>query len=427
MIETGNLSNFNRSKGSKTSQSNEDSIVSMLNSNRERFPKIYSLLSNTTEFYNEHFYDLHKHIKREKRLVVFETPSRAFITHEYTIEDSNTLPQDFHFLFNTNERLNWLKIFLEGERISIASRDKVIQLLISKLGSELDELAVALNISSKEAATRLYDASNGKPCFIELNRNKHQGKQSLLLSINFFDSIRNKKTHLKKRLWSPLQEKQLTYNYSTISGNANAWLYVKSPANFNISIDTSATKRECEEVRSNDDEIKSFVLTPNGERLSVDFIISINVPQALKVWYITMFYLALTGLLLGCLLHTVTSPSISSFIEVYNNCCYAIIAAIIATRGWLMAEEQVMKNISNLYTAIICGLIAMIISLSIASHLETNNTNAPQSLPMQTRNEPPSMIKDSLGDEIYKTNEIIDYSEKAELKLYDSLQIQKPM
>lgn len=51
------------------------------------------------------------------------------MTHEYTIEGMNNQSQSFHFLFNTRERLSWLKIFLEDKRVSIASRAKVISLL----------------------------------------------------------------------------------------------------------------------------------------------------------------------------------------------------------------------------------------------------------------------------------------------------------
>lgn len=93
------------------------------------FSQYLFLLTETTKFYTEKFPDLQKYIKREKRLVVFETPSRVTMTHEYTIEGMNNQSQSFHFLFNTRERLSWLKIFLEDKRVSIASRAKVISLL----------------------------------------------------------------------------------------------------------------------------------------------------------------------------------------------------------------------------------------------------------------------------------------------------------
>ena len=228
MIETGTLSDFNDARLRDISLCNDTEIVAILSEDQLRFPNIYCLLTETTKFYTENFSDLQKYIKREKRLVVFETPSRVFMTHEYTIEGAGDISQGFHFLFNTRERLSWLKIFLEDKRVSIASRTKVVSLLINKLGAELDLFAKSLNSSKEDVALRLYEASDGKPCFVEFNQKEYKGQQSLLLSITFFDSIRNKVSQYGKRWWSPLQEKQINYNYSTISGTANAWVYFKS-------------------------------------------------------------------------------------------------------------------------------------------------------------------------------------------------------
>lgn len=379
MIETGNLSEFNNVRQRDICSCNDDEIVAILSKNSSRFPNIYSLLTETTKFYTENFSDLQQYIKREKRLVVFETPSRVSMTHEYTIEGAGNLSQGFHFLFNTRERLSWLKIFLEDKRVSIASRTKVVSLLIKKIGTELDTFARLLNSPKEDVALRLYEASDGKPCFVEFNHKEYKGQQSLLLRISFFDSIRNKVSHCGKRWWSPLQEKQIKYNYSTISGEANAWIYFKSPANFVLSVSNNATEGQYESSPSNDDEITSLVLTPKGEKLSVDFKISINVPNALKMWYNVMLYLGYLGLLWGfVLVWNVLCSSISDkTIETFNNCSYAIIAALIATRGWLMSEEQVMKKISNHYTFIICILIILITILSIKPHAKSENNIKP--------------------------------------------------
>ncbi len=377
MIETGNLSEFNNTSRRDISACNDVEIVAILSKNERRFPKIYSLLTETTNFYAKNFSDLLKFIKREKRLVVFETPSRVSMTHEYTIEGMGGISQGFHFLFNTRERLSWLKIFLEDKRVSIASREKVVSLLTKKLDRELEDFATLIHISKEDIALRLYEASDGKPCFIEFNQKEYKGQQSLLLSITFFDSIRNKASQYIKRWWSPLQEKQISYNYSTISGNANAWIYFKSPTNFVLSASHNAKEGLYEASPSNDDEITSLVLTPKGENISVDFKISINVPNALKVWYISMLYLACAGIIWGfILLNYGKCYSIpEKMLETFNNCCFAIIAALIATRGWLMSEEQVMKKISNCYTTIIGILVVLIMALSFVSYKKTANTD----------------------------------------------------
>ena len=106
MIEIGKLSEFNMARSRDISECNDTEIVTVLSENRQCFPNIYFLLTETTKFYTEKFPDLQKYIKREKRLVVFETPSRVTMTHEYTIEGMNNQSQSFHFLFNTRERLS---------------------------------------------------------------------------------------------------------------------------------------------------------------------------------------------------------------------------------------------------------------------------------------------------------------------------------
>ena len=432
MIETGNLSEFNEIRKCDISSCNDTEIVAILSEKKNSFPNIYFLLTETTKFYTENFSDLQKYIKREKRLVVFETPSRVSVTHEYTIEGAGDISQGFHFLFNTRERLSWLKIFLEDKRVSIASRAKVVSLLTKKLGAELDDFAATLHILPEDAAIRLYEASDGKPCFIEFNNKEYKGQQSLLLSITFFDSIRNKILHRRERWWSPLQEKQISYNYSTISGTANAWVYFKAPANFVLSVSNNATDGQYEASPSNDDEITSLVLTPKGEKLSIDFKISINVPNALNVWYNVMLYLAYLGVLWGLVLvGNILCGSIQDkMIETFNNCSYAIIAALIATRGWLMSEEQVMKKISNRYTFIICILIAIIMMLSFVQYQRSDNVIDQQNTTFENRNNDYLISSDSVVYDIHNnvksaTNDTLNNTRKIKSKANDSLQMKK--
>ena len=97
--------------------------------------------------------------------------------------------------------------------------------LKNKLGRELEELSNLLKTDVDETAYKLYEASDGKPCFVEFNQKENKGQQSILLSVTFFDSIQNK-TGNKYVSWkSPLQEKRISYRYNTLSNNASAWIY----------------------------------------------------------------------------------------------------------------------------------------------------------------------------------------------------------
>ena len=91
MIETGNLSDFNLVRKRELSECNDTGIKDAVAGKADSFPLIYFLLTETTRFYTEQFAELQSHIMREKRLMVFETPSRVLMTHEYTIEDIGNL------------------------------------------------------------------------------------------------------------------------------------------------------------------------------------------------------------------------------------------------------------------------------------------------------------------------------------------------
>lgn len=364
MIEKGILSDFNLSRKRVLFACKDYELAKNIFENQHKLPLTYKLLTRTTDFYTEHFSELQKLIKREKRLLVFETPSRVRITHEYTIEGGEKLGNGFYFLFNTTERLSWLTIKLEEHRISIASKEKVIENLQKVLDPELNILSSVLNQSKDDLIQRLYENSDGKPCFVEFNRIASCRQQSLLFFLTFFDSIQKKENYYIKRL-SPLREKLIIYNYSTLTDNASSWIYFKAPNNFVLSAKSNLNNSRFIEVSpSNDDEITSFVLKPNGVPLSIDIEISINVPKALSFWYNGMFWLALSLVILGVLVFfSVISDSI---VEVFRDCSYAMIAALIATRGWLMSEEQVMKDMSIFYTIFIVILIALTITLSLS-------------------------------------------------------------
>lgn len=367
MIEKGNFSDFNLVRTRELRDCGDADIVSVISNERDSFPLIYKLLTETTMFYAESFQELRKYIKREKRLVVFDTPSRVKMTHEYTIEGAGQLAQGFHFLFNTTERLSWLKVYLEEKRISIASKEVIISLLKKKLGDELNRLSSKLHEDVTSVAYRLYYASDGKPCFVEYNQKEHKGQQSLLLSITFFDSIRNREIKSGEKTFSPLKEKLITYNYETLTGNSSAWIYFKAPANFVLKVNHNIDAQFVDPSHSNDDEITSIVFTPNGTPLSAKIEISVEVPMALFWWYNIMLYVSIVVALIcfGFLMASFKFMIPQSVVDILNNISFAMVAALIATRGWLMSEEQVMKSISNWYAALVGIMMLLIFSLAV--------------------------------------------------------------
>ena len=118
---------------------------------------------------------------------------------------------------------------------------------------------------------------------------------------------------------------------------------------------------------SNDDEITSIVFTPNGTPLSAKIEISVEVPMALFWWYNIMLYVSIVVALIcfGFLMASFKFMIPQSVVDILNNISFAMVAALIATRGWLMSEEQVMKSISNWYAALVGIMMLLIFSLAV--------------------------------------------------------------
>jgi hypothetical protein len=146
-----------------------------------------------------------------------------------------------------------------------------------------------------------------------------------------------------------------------------------------------------------------------------------------------MLYLAYLGVLWGLVLvGNILCGSIQDkMIETFNNCSYAIIAALIATRGWLMSEEQVMKKISNRYTFIICILIAIIMTISFVPHTRPDNTNEPIETILDNKDNEHSISPDSVvynihNDKNSNTNDTLNNTRNIKLKAYDLPQMKTP-
>lgn len=99
--------------GLNENTSNEYSCVQI---NRTDTPKIFLFISNVDLFCKRYCKSLDSFKLREKRLLDFETPNRALITHEYDVEvDDDFDYTEYYYLFNPIKRLSWLKIAQDGK------------------------------------------------------------------------------------------------------------------------------------------------------------------------------------------------------------------------------------------------------------------------------------------------------------------------
>ena len=80
------------------------------------YPQIYKYLTNATAFYETHFSSLQSYIKREKRQLQFETPSRINVSIELSIElpEKEAPTTGAQYLFQGKDKLNLLMIYQTG-------------------------------------------------------------------------------------------------------------------------------------------------------------------------------------------------------------------------------------------------------------------------------------------------------------------------
>lgn len=366
-MEKGTLLDFNSARvrslsvGASETELSQGAIDLIMSGCKSSYPLIYQLLTETTRFYEEHFPQLIGCIAREKRHLNFETPNRVKMQYEYELEGSENLTAGAYYLFNTRSRLSWLVVEMESKQVAVASSSVVKQKLSSVLNNEDEKLAKALNISQEDILNLLYNNSDGKPCFVNFT------KDTKSVKVSYYDSMRQseaQKSRWIKKIFNPIAERDIAYVYRSLAAKANSWLYIKAPDKF--AIEANPTGQSFETSPSTDREVKSFVFKGGKERQDREIRIQVKVPVSMKIWYHTMLWLAviaivllpiMAGLYNSTYLCDCENKHVKSFLQQIPKGVYALIAAVLATRGWLMHDEYVLERLSRWYTFLIVLLL----------------------------------------------------------------------
>lgn len=326
-----------------------------------QFKRIYTFLINPEMFYNTYCPSLVKYAIREKRFLDFETPNRVQITHEYDIRliDKFELNQ-YYYLFNPHNRLGWLKIRQGIDRITIAKSTVVQKIVIKALGPEL-----IMFDNPQKIMNEIWKLKKGLPCFIKLNNTK---ASDFILATTYYESIKqDTQSKLNKIIsfFNPIKERRIKYSYYPLE-RSSSWLYIKAPEHFIV--------KYCGEVSKDNNSIETTTLTndsePDPEKISLTIInkrnpsmdipvinFGIKVPVSLKSWYFTIYLLSLIimGLsiyscinriflkLFNPIIYTSFNPDFLSN-DKFSGIIFAIIAAIITTRGWMIHEETILRK-----------------------------------------------------------------------------------
>lgn len=356
MIEYGHFGDFNdkRKRSVPFRKLKEAFPESLPNSFWNHFsadyPLITLLLSETTRFYEEVFGELISHVVREKRQLVFETPNRVELTNEYELEDLKGLADGDYFLFNTRDRLSWLTIYLENEHIPVVSRNRIYELLSLRLKGEDVKMATAIGWSKEQLIKLLYFLSDGKPCFIHYTGKRHS------IKLTYYDSLQKGEGEGLKghKLMKPIVEKTLSYNYQPVSSTANNWFYTRSPKDFQLeAIVPKEKEKYIERQSSQDPEIHSLVIRGDEGADNIPFTIMVKVPEGLKWWYYGLYYASLIATVLLSISIILLILIDVKLLQPYSVAgVYALFAAMITTRGWLMHDAHVFNKLSILYTVI---------------------------------------------------------------------------
>lgn len=217
-------------------------------------------------------------------------------------------------------------------------------------------MATAIGWSKEQLLNVLYFLSDGKPCFIHYTGNRHS------IKLRYYDSVQKGEGEGVKgcKLLAPIIEKALRYNYQPVSSSANNWFYTRAPKDFQLeAVVPEEKERFIERQSSQDPEIHSLVIRGGEGAGSMPFNIKVKVPEGLKWWYYGLYYAAWVAtvvLLISIGLLLVTGYPLLQSYSIAG--VYALFAAMITTRGWLMHDAHVFNELSKIYTVLSFVMLA---------------------------------------------------------------------
>lgn len=323
-------------------------------------------LEDERGFYAKYYHSLTDRIIREKRILEFENPNRVKVCYEYDVvalPDKNKMNEEnITFLFLPDKRKSWLKVLFNGKRGTIADGKKVKDALFEVVKNDVATLKMEVDYPRSEYALweEIWDDKKPIPCFVFSKDVDAQLSDGGIVEIAFYDFL-DVDNSIKRCVARLFDEKYYQYDFPQVA-NGNSWLYVKAPGKFDV--DVVCDEGYVEKNAGEDPEINSFTIKGDKAPDEVQFKLSVKVPGTLKLWYSALVILGV-GYVLGFVgvfiaaLHQGIEPS--GFSPVYAQVGISIIAAIIATRGWLMNEETVLGRVSKWFTWIVIVIVVLLV------------------------------------------------------------------
>lgn len=312
-------------------------------------------------FYKTYFDDFTRKVVREKKILEFENPNRMKVTYEFDVKELGKTTSPL-FVFLPDTRKNWMKVMWENKRLSISSSESISESIFAKVEDDLKKLCS--NHGFKDSVNDLWKKEiwpNHIPCFVDGTFIK-EASESGQLVVEFYDSF-EKFDPVGKRNFL-FDERRYEYDYHLESGSSH-WIYVKAPEKFQVEVKTADAG--VKEIPGNDPEIKAYRITSDKKKDKVRFTIDIKVPVTLKWWYGIIVSLSVIYLLAFLLLAIGFVVQKKALSPAFAQVGISLVAAIIATRGWIMNDETVLKRVSITMTILaILILVLLVIMYSVA-------------------------------------------------------------
>lgn len=306
-------------------------------------------------FYKANFNDFTCKVVREKKILEFENPNRMKVTYEFDVKElvMTTSPL---FVFLPDTRKNWMKVMWENKRLSISSSESISESIFAKVEDDLKIIRSnhGFNDSVKDLWTKEI-WPNHIPCFVDGTFIK-EASESGQLVVEFYDSFETFNPVGERSIL--FDERRYEYDYHLESGSSH-WIYVKAPQKFQVEVKTVDTG--VKEIPGNDPEIKAYRITSDNKKDKLRFTIDIKVPVTLKWWYGVVVSLSVIYLLAFLLLALVFIVQKKALTPAFAQVGISLVAAIIATRGWIMNDETVLKRVSITMTILAILILALLV------------------------------------------------------------------
>lgn len=307
-------------------------------------------------FYKKYFARFNAAVIREKKILEFENPNRMKVTYEYDVQglESSRSPL---FVFLPNTRKNWLKIYWEGKRLPVISAEVVKKNVWEVVGKDVSRVSEELGEEDEVAfwERKVWGGRTQLPCFVSGEQLFGDGQ----LVVEYYDSFDD-----YEHRGCLFDERRYTYNYALEAGKSH-WIYVKAPDKFQI--DLATTDNRAEQIEGNDPEIKAYRIYHGNDDVPVKFNLDVKVPKTLKWWYGMVVSIGIAFMLafvsIGIILIVDKKPLTPVFAQVG----ISILAAIIASRGWMMNDETVLNRVSNLMTILAILILSCLVALYTVS------------------------------------------------------------